>query len=211
MAEQRPDREPAPRYEETTDPRNPPSSVLRPAARRSAVWTYVGGITAVFLIVAAVFAYRAVTDGAGDSELDAPEGSAVGTSGDPGRTDPSPGGFDPAPDRDSTRDELEFKGVGEEPQGPMPGLTAAPLTELGAMLESSPDAVAGRRIDIRDVEVERTDGNTLVIRDGDRRVSVVAPDGSPTVRPGQRIDVSGTVEPDGRGSARIRATRVHVE
>jgi hypothetical protein len=207
MAE-RPNLDPDPEYSETTDPRNPPNSVLRPAARRSAVWTYVGGIAAVFLIVAAVLAYRSVTGAGGDSELDVTQPSTTGTSGD----DPdSPGGFDPVPEPDSTRDEIEFRGGGTEPQGPMPGLsTSTPLTELGAMLEESPQSLAGRRIDVQDVEVESVQGSTLVVRDGDARVSVVAPGGTPEARAGQRVNVSGTVEPDGRGRARIRATRVDV-
>jgi hypothetical protein len=207
MAE-RPNLDPDPEYSETTDPRNPPNSVLRPAARRSAVWTYVGGIAAVFLIVAAVLAYRSVTGAGGDSELDVTQPSTTGTSGD----DPdSPGGFDPVPEPDSTRDEIEFRGGGTEPQGPMPGLsTSTPLTELGAMLEESPQSLAGRRIDVQDVEVERVEGSTVVVRDGDARVTVVAPGGTPELRAGQRVNVSGTVEPDGRERARIRATRVDV-
>lgn len=207
MAE-RPNLDRDPEYSETTDPQNPPNSVLRPAARRSAVWTYVGGIAAVFLIVAAVLAYRSVTGAGGDSELDVTQPSTTGTSGD----DPdSPGGFDPVPEPDSTRDEIEFRGGGTEPQGPMPGLsTSTPLTELGAMLEESPQSLAGRRIDVQDVEVERVEGSTVVVRDGDARVTVVAPGGTPELRAGQRVNVSGTVEPDGRERARIRATRVDV-
>ena len=197
--------------EETTAPQNPPNAVLQPRARRSAVWTFVGGIAVVFLIVAAVYAYRSMTDTGGDSELDVTEPSAVGTAGDREVPD-SPGGFDPDPDHDSTASELEFRGVGEEPQGSMPGLTTAePLTELGAMLEESPQTVAGRRIDVRDVNVESIQGNAFVIRDGDARASVVFANGEPEVRVGQRVDVSGTVEPDGQGSARIRASRVSVQ
>lgn len=209
MAE-RPNLDPEPRYSETTDPRNPPNSVLRPAARRSAVWTYVGGIVAVFLIVGAMFAYWSISDRGGDNELDVSQPSAVGTggSGEPARAE-TPGGFEPIPEPDSTRDEIEFRGGDERPQGPMPGLTASePLTELGAMLDGSPQSVAGRRIDVRDVHVESVDGSTFVIRDGDARATVVAQGGAGDVRSGQRVNVSGTVEPDGSGSARIRATRV---
>jgi hypothetical protein len=210
MAE-RPNLDRDPQYSETTDPRNPPNSVLRPAARRSALWTYVGGIAAVFLIVAAVLAYRLVTGAGGDSELDVTQPSITGTSGDDNADPDSPGGFDPAPEPDSTRDEIEFRGGGTEPQGPMPGLsTSTPLTELGAMVEEPPQSVAGRRIDVQDVEVESVQGSTLMVRDGDARVSVVAPGGTPEARAGQRVNVSGTVEPDGRGRARIRATRVDV-
>ena len=201
--------DPEPRYHETSDPQNPPKSVLKPAARRSAVWAYVGGIAVVFLIVAAMYAYQSsTTSPRGDSELDVTEPTSVGTGGQPSNED-SPGGFDPAPDRETTESELEFRGATGESQGPMPGLTnAEPLTELGAMLEDSPQTVAGRRIDVQDVNVESVDGNTIVIRDGDARASVVT-SGASEVRAGQRVDVSGTVEPDGQGSARIRATRVN--
>ena len=85
------------RRSETSDPANPPNSVLQPAARSSAVWTYVGGIAAVFLIVAAVFAYWSVTDRGGDSELDR-EPSTVGTAGSDNSAEESPGGFDPVPE-----------------------------------------------------------------------------------------------------------------
>lgn len=204
--------DPTPRYGETNEPQNPPNSVLQPAARRGAVWTYVGGIAVVFLIVAAVFAYRATTEGTGDSELDLSEPATIGTAGGSAPREASPGGFDPVPDHDTTREELEFRGAGEQPQGPMPGLGASePLTELGAMLDGPPRSVAGRRIDVRDVDVESVaGGNTFVIKDGDARVSVVAPGAAPPVRAGQRVDVSGTVEADGGGSARIRATQVTV-
>ena len=209
MAE-RPNLDPEPRYSETTDPRNPPNSVLRPVARRSAVWTYVGGIVAVFVVVGAMYAYWSITDRGGDNELDVSEPPAVGTggSGEPARAE-TPGGFEPVPEHDSTRDEIEFRGGDGRSQGPMPGLTASePLTELGAMLDGSPQSVAGRRIDLRDVDVERVDGGSFVIRDGDARATVVAQGGEAEVRAGQRVNVSGTVEPDGSGGARIRATRV---
>ncbi len=196
------------RRSETTDPANPPNSVLQPAARSSAVRTYVGGIAAVFLIVAAVFAYWSVTDRGGDSELDR-EPSTVGTAGSDNSAEESPGGFDPVPEHDSTRDELEFRGATETAEGPAGLSTAEPLTELGGMLEERPQDVAGRRIDVQDVDVESAEGNTFVIRDGEARASVIG--SSTAVRPGQQVNVSGTVEPDGSGSSRIRATRVVVK
>jgi hypothetical protein len=213
MADHGPIDERPPHYEETTDPRNPPSSVLRPAARRSAVWTYVGGIVVLFLIVTAALVYWGTGDRGGDPELDRAEQSAVGTGGEPIPEGDSPGGFDPQPRADSTRDELERRGAGERPQGPMPGLTSsAPLNELGSLFEDPASEVVGRRIDVRDVEVDgATQGNGFWIKDGDARAAVVAPGGTPAVRAGQHVDVSGTVESDGNDSVRIRATRVDVK
>lgn len=194
---------------ETTAPQNPPNAVLQRSARRSAVRTFVGGIALVFLIVAAVYAYRALSNSTGDPELDRSEPSSVGTTGEP--AEDSPGGFDPAPGRDSTASELEFRGAGEQPQGPGPGLTRSePLTELTSMLAGRPEEMAGRRIDLQDVEVQDVAGDAFVVRDGDARASVIAAPGGPRLSAGQRIDVSGTVEPDGQGNAWIRATRVNV-
>jgi hypothetical protein len=197
---------------ETTDPQNPPSSVMNRGARRSAVSTFVGGIVAVFLIVGAVFAYRSVTGSGGDSELDVTEPSTIGTGGRGDREGDSPGGFDPTREHESTRDELEYRGAGQEPQGPMPGLSnAAPLTDIDQLLDDGPARVVGRRIDVRDVDVQTVEGETFVIRDGEARATVIAPGPSPELRAGQRVDVSGTVEPDGRGGVRIRATRADVK
>src|SRR5688500_16544200 len=199
-----------PEYEETVDPHNPPASVLRPSVRRSVVRTYVGGIVAVFAIVGVALIYWAATDSGGDEEIETLEPSAVGTAGDL-RRDDSPGGDDPAPDSGTTRDEITDRGGAGGAQ-PLPGIaTTAPVTKLAALFEESPQAVAGRRIDLQDVDVETTQGRNFWIRDGDARVAVVAPQGSPEVRAGHRVTVSGNVEPDGNGSVRLRATRVTVK
>ncbi|MNC90783.1 hypothetical protein D3C83_69260 [compost metagenome] len=81
-----------------------------------------------------------------------------------------------------------------------------PLSGLGEAREEA----AGRTIELRDVEVERADGSTFWIRDGDRRMAVVTAGGMPTVRAGQRVDVNGTVEAAG-GETRIRASRIEVK
>lgn len=210
MADHRPIYDRPAQYEETTDPRNPPNSVVRPAARRKAVRTYVGGIAALFLIVAALLLYwTARDDGAGAEQ---PEASAVGTGGggEPLRDGDSPGGFDPQERPDSTSEELERRGAGERPQGPMPGLTSGqPVDELESLFEDEPNTVVGRRVDVSDVTVDGArDGNTFWIKDGDARAAVIAPPDAPAVESGQRVHVSGTVEPDGNGSVRIRATRI---
>src|SRR5690606_37379434 len=112
-----------------------------------------------------------------------------------------------------TADELERRGVGEEPQGPMPGLTAsAPLTELGAMLEDDPRTVLGRRIEVQDIDVvEVRDATMFWIQDGNAKTLVAAPEEGPAVRNGAVVSVSGIVEPDGQGGVRIRASRVVVQ
>jgi hypothetical protein len=46
------------------------------------------------------------------------------------------------------------------------------------------------------------------VEDGNAKVAVAAAEGGPAVTPGSRVDVSGVVEPDGQGGARIRATRI---
>lgn len=107
-------------YDETTDPQNPPNAVVRPQARTAALVTFLGGIILFFVLFGAGLLFWTVTDRMSDDELREP--SAVGTSGEP-RSDTAPGGFDPAPEHGSTDSELEYRGVGEPTQGPMPGLT----------------------------------------------------------------------------------------
>jgi hypothetical protein len=199
------------RSDDLDAPAHPPYSVTRPAVRRAALFTYLGGIVVVFLIVAAAFMYWAASDRR-VAPSGPPEADAIGTSGDRMPREGTPGGFDPGPDPSSTRSEIEFRGGGEPPQGTMPGLrTTAPLTRLSAMREGSPQSLAGRRIELDNVEVEKADGGTFWIRDGDATATVITPGDMPTVRAGQRVDVTGTVEADGGSGLRIRATRIDVK
>jgi hypothetical protein len=92
----------------------------------------------------------------------------------------------------------------------MPGLAAQSLTRLGALTEGTPQSFEGRRIELTNVMVERTDGGTFWVRDGDATSAVVAAGGSRTVRAGQRVNLSGTLEQEG-GKLRIRATRIEVK
>jgi hypothetical protein len=188
-------------YEETVAPSNPPNAVLRPAVRRTAVWTYLGLLVLFFLVVGGALTYFAVTGRGlspdGDERTDP---SAVGTSGDRIRANTA-GGHDPTPQADSTRSELEFRGAGEPSRGPLPGLRG--------LRNESPDRIQGRRIELDNVVVERTDGTMFWVRDGDDRGAVMTAGGTPTVRAGQHVDVSGTIERDGN-DVRIRATRIDV-
>ena len=196
--------------QEERRPENPPNSVLGKSRRKAALSTYIGGLVAFFLICGMALMYWSAR-GTGSGEPAEGDHRTVGTAGERspegGR---EPGGMNPDPDHDSTRDEIEFRGGGEPSQGPNPALsTTAPLTELGAALEDSPRDVAGRRIDLKDVDVDSAQGNVFWVRDGSARAQVVGPAGT-EVRTGQRVNVTGTVEADGGGSTRIRADRVDV-
>ena len=109
MAEQH--RDPAAR-DETTDPQNPPNSVVNPEVRSFAFWSYVGPLLALFAVIAIALLYWMArpsgTDGDGRNY-----NPAVGTSGssqtDRGR-DAKHGGGDPAPRPDNARDEIDERG-----------------------------------------------------------------------------------------------------
>ena len=167
------------RYEETVAPENPPRSVVNPQVRRSATWAYVGGIAAVFIVVAAVFAYFAGTDTRiGPVGYQNPQDATeVGTSGERQPREGTPGGFDPAPTFGSTKSELEYRGG---------------------------DA---NTVDLDNVTVERAEGDTFWVRDGGKSTAVVTSGGMPTVKAGQKVDLTGTMQPDGR----IRASRIDVK
>jgi len=167
------------RYDETVAPENPPNSVVNSEVRRSATWSYVGGIAAVFVVVAAIFAYFAGTDtrigplGHEDSQ----DATEVGTSGEHQPREGTPGGFDPTPSFSGTKSELEYRGG---------------------------DA---KSVDLDNVTVERAEGDTFWVRDGSKSVAVVTSGGMPTVKAGQKIDLTGTVLSDGR----VRASRIDVK
>jgi hypothetical protein len=196
------------RRSETVDPANPPNSVVRPAVRSAVLGTYLGGIVALFVLVAAAFAYWSVSDRriapGGSDRVQAP--SAVGTSGERTAGDDTPGGFDPAPSFGSTRQELDYRGGGKPSPGPS---STAPLTSVRDLMDSS-KAIEGRRVDLDDVRVDRAEGGAFWIRDGDATAAVVAAGGSPTVKDGQQVDLIGTIEREGSG-VRIRASRIDVK
>lgn len=192
-----------PHYEETTSPQNPPNSMVNPTAR-TAWWSSSVGILAIVLvIVVAGFGWVVIQRELGKGGR-TPDSQTIGTSGAV-RGD-TPGGFDPAPEFDGTRDELKFRGVGDAPQGPMPGLNANDITEAGEVKTAS----AGSRVRLMNVAVDRADGDTFWIRSGDTTLAVVAPGGMPTVRAGQQVNVTGTIEAIGE-TRRIRASRIDVK
>jgi hypothetical protein len=201
MAETQDNRDP--QYEETTAPQNPPNSMVNPTARTTWWGSSVGILAIVFLIVVAGFGWVLVQRELGKGGR-TPDSETIGTSG--AVRDTGPGGFDPTPEPRSTRDELEFRGVGERPQGPMPGLNHDGITDAGAVK----NAPAGSRVRLMNVAVDRADGDTFWIRAGDTTLAVVAPGGTPTVRAGQQVNVTGTIEATGE-TRRIRASRIDVK
>jgi len=186
-------------YPETVDPKNPPNSVLQPKVRTATLTTFLGGIVVFFLIVAAALIYWSASNRRIDPDpgLRGDERGEVGTAGD---RDNSPGGFEPAPRPDSTQEELEGRGdIG----APRP----QPFTELSDLLEDKPGTIAGRRVDLHDVDVAAAQPGRFWIHDGNARLEVIAPEGQ-TVRTGQSVDVTGTVESDGSSGVRVRADHV---
>jgi hypothetical protein len=186
-----------PHYEETTAPQNPPNSVVGPEERTGWLLSSVGTLVLVFLVIGGAFAWVLVQRelGKGGRTPD-----AIGTSG---VRDQSPGGFNPEPSHDSVGDELKFRG--NPTQTSTPG-SSADITQPGDVA----GAPAGARVSLRNVFVDRVDGGTFWIRSGDATVLIAAPGGIPTVRAGQLVNVSGTIETAGL-TTRIRASRIDVK
>ena len=175
-------------------PENPPNSVVNREVRRTALRTYLGPIVIFFVLVGAVYVYWSGRPADRGPEPAAAVEDAAGTGGLTAEREDTPGGHDPQPQPESTREEIEGRG-------------GDALTELGEVIENGGRGDIGRRIEVHDVEVERVESPTLVwVRDGNARVAVVMPAGR-TVGTGDQIDIAGVVERAG-DSARIRASRV---
>ena len=193
-----------PQYEETRAPQNPPNSMVGPEARRGWLASSLGTVILIFVVVAAVFTWVMVQRSLGEGPIHRSDPQSIGTSGERMR-DQTPGGFNPTPRPGDTQDELELRGAGERPQGPMPGLAAGEITTFDGLK----DATVGTRVTLSNVTVESASAGSFVIRDDEVAATVVAPGGMPTVRTGQRVNVSGTIEAAG-AKARIRASRIDV-
>jgi hypothetical protein len=98
-------------HDDLNRPGLPPDVVLRPGVRSATLMTFLGGIVLLFLLVGAALLFWVATDRVGEIEGDEP--AAVGTSGEP-RSHESPGGFDPAPSHEDTREELDYRGFGDK-------------------------------------------------------------------------------------------------
>ena len=185
MAE-RPNDWQSPEYKETTEPQNPPNSVVRPEVRTAALWVYLAPIVAVVVVVGIAVLYWS-NRGPAPSE-DATR--TIGTVGD----EATPGGGNPAPRPDDARAEIEYRG----------GTT---LTTLGGLVE--PRTAIGQRVELKNVQVETVnDPTSFLIEDGSIKMMVMAPASTPGLKAGMHADVSGVLESDGKGGARIRATHV---
>jgi hypothetical protein len=187
-----------PQYQETTAPQNPPNSVVGPEERTGWLLSSVGTLALVFLIVGAAFTWVLVQRELGKGGR-SPDAQTIGTSGS---RDQSPGGFNPEPEHGSVGDELKFRGA---TQSPKVGL-GADITQSGEVA----GAPAGARVSLTNVVVDRVDGGAFWIRGGDTTVLVVAPGGTPTVKAGQQVNLSGTIEAAG-STKQIRASRIDVK
>jgi hypothetical protein len=96
---------PEPQYDETVAPENPPAAVVQPQARSAALVTFLGGIVLLFILIGAVLVFWKATDRPGDDGGPPP----IGTSGEP-RSQDAPGGSNPTPTPDNTREEIEDRG-----------------------------------------------------------------------------------------------------
>jgi hypothetical protein len=184
-----PERETPPEYQATSRPENPPNSVVNRPARNAVVGAYLGPLIILFVIFGFGLLYWSYR-GPSAPDRDTTH-VGVGTTGENG-----PGAFNPRPRPNSTRDELEFRGGGD-----------APITNLGDLTKNA-SFVAGRHVDVNDVEVESVQGNAFWVRDAGSRVEVIAPDGSSLPSKGAHVHIFGTAEGSGREAARIRASSI---
>ena len=193
-------------YDETQHPDNPPNSLLSRPTRRRALASYLGPVIVLFLIVGFALMYWSARDATSIERPRAANQEGVGTSGGP-----TPGGFDPQPKPDSTRDEIERRGGVDDPaQGPSPALRDRSALTSISDVAGKPNDVAGRPVDLKNVEVDSAQGNMFWIRDGGDKVEVVAPSGVSTPQKGAHVHVVGTVEAFGN-STRVRASKVDWE
>jgi len=88
-------------YEETVTPANPPQATAGAASLVAGMWYYLAPIVLIALVVLMAFFYW------GDHDTTRDEG-VVPTTGI--RDESTPGGGDPAPASDSTKEESEFRG-----------------------------------------------------------------------------------------------------
>ena len=191
MAEQRYDESPR-RDEETTHPKNPPNSVLHKDARRAAVWSYFAPIVVLFAVMGAGLLYWSNRPAHSDTKQT--ERSEVGTVGS------TEGGSDPHPPPNNARDEIKFRGD-----------DLTPITRISELSSVNAETMAGRRVEVDDATVDSTSGNTIWVRDGDRKFAVVALQAAPSVKAGAKVAVSGRIEPDANGAPRVLADRIQVK
>lgn len=200
MAEPRDRTDTTPNYETTRHPDNPPNSVLKSSARTRALWSYLGPVIALFVIVGIALVYWNTRQPTAPTRPDRDQ--AIGTAGET-----TPGGDAPQVHPNTTADELKFRGGIDAPaQGPMPNLhDRTAITSIDQILQKPAD-VAGRSVDLKDVTVDSAQGDSFWVRDGDHKVQVVAAPGV-SVQKGAHVHVIGTVEAVG-STTRVHASKV---
>lgn len=176
------------RSEEITDPRNPPQVLLKPEARRAALWSYLGPVIALFVVAGVAMLYW-VSRGPVPHDARSDD-AAIGTVGRD-----APGGGDPQGPFKSTEDELKYRGVPDAGEGTIRSIESARAAE----------GAAPRRVMLERVTVDSVDGSTTWIKDGSNRIAVVT-ESAPGVTSGDAATVSGTTERDSQGNVRIRGS-----
>jgi len=172
--------------DEITDPNNPPRVLLRPGARRAALWSYLGPVIALFLIVGVAMIYW-VNRGPSASDVRVDD-AAVGTVGRD-----SPGGGDPQATFKSPDDELKYRGSLDSDE------TA--IRTIGRARTA--DGSAPQRVMLEAVAVEKGEGQVTWVKKGSDQIAVVS-DRTPEVKTGDVVSVSGMTERDATGGLRIR-------
>jgi hypothetical protein len=206
MDEKKPDTGTDEQYEETTQPRNPPNSILRPEARTGWLLSSVGTLAIIFVAVVAVFGWVYVRHELGKDSRIYPDPQTQGTSGEQQAREDTPGGFNPSAGAFSnTREELKFRGT----TGAAPGATPEPADKPLTDARELKNAPIGTRVSLTDVTVDRTDANMFWVRAGDTTIGVAVAGNMPTVKAGQHVNVIGTIDAAGAGT-RIRASRIDV-
>lgn len=190
MAEQR-DNRGVQASDETTHPQNPPNSVLSKGARRAAVWSYFVPVVVLFAVIGLALVYWSNQP----RRADVPnEPSEIGTTG---QTD---GGFNPTPRPNDASDEIKYRGG-----------DLSPVTSISGLGSVNARTMAGRRVAMDAVTIDSVSGNVAWIHDGDQKIAIVTPEGTPSVRAGAKVAITGHVEPDAQGAVQIIADRVQLQ
>lgn len=183
------------RYEETTEPQNPPNSVLNRDARRAAVLSYFVPVVILFVVIGVALVYWSnQPEYAGGAARDRAE---VGTVG---RTAGSTDGGRPEPKADRARDEIKYRGQ-----------DLSPITRVSELRDVDARVMTDRRVSIAEAEVDSASGTMLWIRDDDRKFAVIAPEGTAAVKPGSKVSITGHVVADSNGGLQIRADRIQTK
>jgi hypothetical protein len=191
MAAQRSDDTPR-RYEETTEPQNPPNSMLSKDTRRAAVLSYFVPVVILFVVIGVALVYwsnRPEHSQTGDADR-----SEIGTAG---RTD---GGVPPESKPDTVREEIENRGE-----------DLVPISRVAELRDIDARRMSGRRVSIAEADVESATGNMVWIRDDERKFPVIAPAGAPLPTAGSKVSITGHIATDSNGAVQIRADRIQMQ